>query len=449
MADYSSEEEGEMSDTRSSHRHKYRRSVSPEDRSTRRRSPSPPRGGHPRERGRSRGRRSPSPPRGGHSRERERSREHKGSRSRHRQQSCSQDSPSEGELHDAEKSVSEGESPGDSELQGEEEADREEKGEGAEDEAVVVNFCLKHKGALVPDKCPACKACVMAEESSEVRGPVVPSARARFTRSDEKAPVLVLRESTVDLMCHIFTSGRYQVSNHFEELTKEYYYMASSVNERLNANLVLEPFFHKLERSASGRDKGVFLYKNQATKNIREMRIATRNIFMAVEQIDDVYVEMREIGAELGFTYPEVPPESNLVGPRVHKDYLATNGPLSFKPPRLIDILADCEDIDQGVKDKIAKNVQLNDILLKKTFDSLGEKVTSLYDITSKRLNKMEALMTAFLDMYGHCDASQRELVADKLVSLLRPSIRDTVRGRDLTRYPLISLFTFLSTTHL
>lgn len=236
-------------------------------------------------------------------------------------------------------------------------------------------------------------------------------------------------------MYHIFTSGRYQVPNHFEEITKDFYYMASSVNERLNSNLVLEPFFRKLERSASGRDKGVFLYKNQATKNIREMRVAIRNIFMAVEEIDGVYEEMRDIGSQLGFKYPEEPLESVLVGPRVHKDYLAMDGPLAFKPPKLIDIMADCEGIDQEVRDNIAKKVQLNDILFKKTFDSLGERVTNLYTVTSARFNKMEALMTAFLDMYGHCDVSQRELVADKLVSLLRPSIRDTVRGRDLTRY--------------
>ena len=264
---------------------------------------------------------------------------------------------------------------------------------------------------------------------------MVPPASARFTRSDERSPVLVFRDSTVDLMCQIFTSGQYQVPNHFEDLTKEYYYIAGEVNERLNCNLVLEPFFRKLERSASGRDKGVFLYKNQATKNIREMRVAVRNIFMAVEQIDDVYVELREVGSELGFQYPETPPESNLVGPRMHKDYLATTGPLSYKPPKLLDILADCDGVDTNTRDKIAKNVQLNQVLLNKSFEALAEKVTKLYDISAAKFNKMEALIMAFLDMYGHCDAFQRELVADKLVSLLRPNIRDTVRGRDLSRY--------------
>ena len=138
--------------------------------------------------------RSRSPPSGGRPHERERSLERVGSRARKRSKSDvdyrrhdqSQDSQSEGVLDNDENSASEDSPNDESDVQdAKESTGRGKKGDTMTDvEAVVVNFCLKHKGALVPDdKCPACKACVQAEKSSELSGPVVPSARARFTRN--------------------------------------------------------------------------------------------------------------------------------------------------------------------------------------------------------------------------------------------------------------------------
>ena len=47
--------------------------------------------------------------------------------------------------------------------------------------------------------------------------------------------------------------------------------MDPAVNELLTSNLQMEPMLKKLEKS--GREKAVFTYKNQSTRNIRELRV--------------------------------------------------------------------------------------------------------------------------------------------------------------------------------
>ena len=140
------------------------------------------------------------------------------------------------------------------------------------DPPAAVSFCLKHKRNEAIDTCPTCRACQASVAAAPSPSEIVPPANARFSRSDEKAPTVVFRDTTLDLMCNVFSAGRFKVANHFEELTKEHFYTSGSVNEILTANLTMEPMLRKLERS--GKEKAVFIYKNQQFRNIRESRVA-------------------------------------------------------------------------------------------------------------------------------------------------------------------------------
>ena len=81
---------------------------------------------------------------------------------------------------------------------------------------MVVSFCYKHKNDLVPDECVACEA--IAKANGTVSADTIPPANVRFSRGDEKPPTLTLRDSTIDLMCNVFTSGRFKIPNYFEVL---------------------------------------------------------------------------------------------------------------------------------------------------------------------------------------------------------------------------------------
>ena len=80
----------------------------------------------------------------------------------------------------------------------------------------VVSFCLQHKHNEASDTCPTCRACQGSVAAAPSHSEVVPPANARFSRSDEKAPTVVFRDTTLDLMCNVFGAGRFKVANHFE-----------------------------------------------------------------------------------------------------------------------------------------------------------------------------------------------------------------------------------------
>ena len=81
-----------------------------------------------------------------------------------------------------------------------------------------------HKVDLHPDTCNACKhvsrmirpdmlkELVRCKSKDEEE---IPSAAARFMRSDEKPPTLVLSESSMSLASKVFSLGRFKVSPSF------------------------------------------------------------------------------------------------------------------------------------------------------------------------------------------------------------------------------------------
>ena len=81
-----------------------------------------------------------------------------------------------------------------------------------------VLFCSIHEVDLKPDTCNAClhvshmiKANVLKEltkEGPKVAMGDVPSAAARFCRSYEKPPTLILSDSSMELATKIFSLGR-------------------------------------------------------------------------------------------------------------------------------------------------------------------------------------------------------------------------------------------------
>ena len=100
----------------------------------------------------------------------------------------------------------------------------------------------------------------------------VPSAAARFCRSDEMPPSLILSDTSMALATKVFSLGRFKVPLHFQELAKEYLYIPVGQNDILTANLNVENMFRRYERS--GKWKYVFQYKNQIIQVTKDLRVA-------------------------------------------------------------------------------------------------------------------------------------------------------------------------------
>ena len=157
-------------------------------------------------------------------------------------------------------------------------------------EASVVQFCSTHKVDLQPQTCNACRHVSrmvrpnVLKELVKTKGVKedsdIPSAAARFCRSDTVEPTMVLSESTMDLAIKVFSLGKFKLPHHYENLTKELMYLPLGQNDSLTANLTLEPMFKKFEKS--GQYRHVFAYKNQVVRVTRDLRVAQVGNFLLV-----------------------------------------------------------------------------------------------------------------------------------------------------------------------
>ena len=98
----------------------------------------------------------------------------------------------------------------------------------------------------------------------------------RFTRTDEKPPTLTLSESAMELGTKIFSSGKYRIPRHFEELTREHLCTPRGQHEKLTNNLTPEQLMDNLEKT--GDYKPVFTLRNQLIKLGKDVRVSIVSI---------------------------------------------------------------------------------------------------------------------------------------------------------------------------
>ena len=64
----------------------------------------------------------------------------------------------------------------------------------------------------------------------------------------------------------------------------------------------------------------------------------------------------------------------------------------------------------------------------------LVDKGDGLYDRASSGINYVDSSLAFYLELYGHCDATMRDLFRSKLSMLFRHRLRDSAQGYDLPR---------------
>ena len=308
-----------------------------------------------------------------------------------------------------------------------------------------VQLCSVHQVDLRPDTCNGCytiskmvkphvlKEIIKARANGD--GPEdaeVPSAAARFSRSDEKPPTLTLSPPCMDLASKIFSLGKFKVSHHFEELTKEFLFLPVGQNELLNANLSMENMFKQHEKS--GKFKHVFTFKNQVVKVTRDLRVAQRPLFLATAELDKVLNQTRTLGKALGFKYPAEIPKVEILGPKKHPNHLSYTCLPSFELPHIMDILEGTRGVSVDDADIIRKNQLVNTQALEGYRRDMIDKVAKLYDNMAAGIVGVDAMINFYFELYGHCDGSLRDLVRSKLSNLFVPAIRNEARGTGLTR---------------
>ena len=97
------------------------------------------------------------------------------------------------------------------------------------------------------------------------------NALAWCRNTDEHLPTLILGEVTLGLAEKVFNQGKFRITNHFEELTRDYFRLLNLAHNKLVDSSRLEPSIKRLSQRRAG--KSVFIFRNQINKGVSDMRI--------------------------------------------------------------------------------------------------------------------------------------------------------------------------------
>ena len=313
-------------------------------------------------------------------------------------------------------------------------------------QAGVIKLCSEHNTELVPDACVACRGVSrivkpnmlaqlvkIGNSKSAQQTPLVPSAADRFAlRLDMKPPSLKFKEADMDLATNIFTRGKMVPASMFEDLTKEFLFLGQDQNEALTKNLQIERLLQKYKRDK--QYSHIFKYVEDLSKITKHYRVSERPVFMAMAELTRVLDAVRQHGMDLGFLYPEIPPNCQLLGPRIFPNLLSyTQMPIMPLPP-LADVLEGVTDISEADRSSVTAKVLLNEIKLKEQRRELSVKIGGFMDTVSSAVNRLDSFLGFHLDMHAHVDGEMRDMMRDKASNLFLPSYRGAVKGSYLSR---------------
>ena len=257
----------------------------------------------------------------------------------------------------------------------------------------------------------------------------IPPAVERYAgRLDEKSPTLTFSESDLALAASVFGRGKMVPSNLFDELTNEFLFLPASQNEVLTKAMQLESLFNKFKTIKNFA--GIFSYIEKLARVAKHFRISERPVILAMGELTRYMNDVRCCGKDLGFQYPEVPPQVQLLGPRKVQDRLAYSQlpPLSPASPLLEDLLRDTA-VSPEDRAIIAANLDTWRESSAEQARDLASKLGGFMDLVSMGVNRLDSFLGFHLDLFAHCDGELAELMREKAIVLFSPAFRAAARG--------------------
>ena len=178
----------------------------------------------------------------------------------------------------------------------------ENKNDAADAQAVsfpTIQMCPVHKPGQMVETCDSCNTvfCMVRPEiAKQLSGAVaVESVASRYAgRSDEKSPSMILTEATLQLAVRMFTQGRFNGKNVFKDLIAKYASLPLAQHDQLVQDLVLEPFFKKVE--SDRRFKHLFSLRQAMGENHKQLRLCQRPLFQVISELDASLAKVNPTG---------------------------------------------------------------------------------------------------------------------------------------------------------
>ena len=292
-------------------------------------------------------------------------------------------------------------------------------------------FCKTHTPGQLDKTCPQCIIAL-----SVVTDPIllsrlfgdsddtnVSDMKSRFgKRCDEIVPTMNLDADTMATVQQMLSQGQFHSKAIWNDVVKKHLTLPMTQHKSLTEDLKNEDVFNKLRHEHCY--KNVFKYQGEIRDCLRSYRLASRPIFSLVQILNSQLSLVRKFGVKIGLKFPDCPPGRS--GVNVPRDTGETPNNLSFSsaedviPTPDLGELFDSLSLDREEKERIVSAMEDYRV-------DVGKQIVDFYESISEALNNMDDLLIFHFHLYGHCDATMKELLRTKILCLLKDDVKHEV----------------------
>ena len=291
-----------------------------------------------------------------------------------------------------------------------------------------VVLCHQHKPGFMTRDCQTCaRGLKLISDDKVIKKLLAPEVEtmksglvSRFAgRCDETTATMFLSSSMVEVASQVFSKGTFKDSRMWMDLVKKYLILPPVDHDKLSTDIKTEDFISRFKREK--RFKVIFRHFQEMLEALRNLRIAQRPLFAAIDMVNTKMMEIKKIATEAGVQFPHIAPvrSSDLVprNGRTTLDDLKTSSFDSLFPrPDLADFIREA-GLNHELSDKLVK------ILVDyRGFVTKGYK--ELYEATADTLTRIDDYTIFYLDLYSHVDSMFRDLTRNKVASLFKADVR-------------------------
>ena len=298
-----------------------------------------------------------------------------------------------------------------------------------------ISFCSTHKPGKMLRTCLSCSVAfkiisddrIIAKLFSELPASASDLKAKYRGRCDEIVPTMFLSDDVLDIVIDILNKGQFQGGRStLADITKKYLVLPHHQHKKLSDDLENEEVFNKFKKDS--RFRNIFRFQTEIRDCLKSFRLAERPVFSIMDMLNTELNVTRNFGESIGLVYPQIPPARCGVNvPRDSSSRITANS-LSFDSKSKAEIfpIPDPGNLFQFLQLDNRKEDAVLDYL-ENYRSSIQDKVMDFYKSVADTLNNLEDLLVFHFDLWSHCDASMKELLRAKLVSLFKGDVRDAI----------------------
>ena len=298
-----------------------------------------------------------------------------------------------------------------------------------------ISICSTHKPGKMIRTCQSCSVAfkiisddrIIAKLFNELPASASDLKAKYRGRCDEIVPTMSLSDDVLDIVIDILNKGQFQGGRStLADITKKYLVLPHHQHKKLSDDLENEEVFNKFKKDS--RFRNIFRFQGEIRDCLKSFRLAERPVFSIMDMLNTELNDTRKFGESIGLVYPQNPPARCGVNvPRDSSSRITANS-LSFDSKSKAEIfpIPDPENLFQFLQLDNRKEDAVLDYL-ENYRSSIQDKVMDFYKSVADTLNNLEDLLVFHFDLWSHCDASMKDLLRSKILSLLKDDVKQEV----------------------